>query len=117
MLRSIGAEQVIDFTQAISPSMVRPMTSFLTWQAGVRFPIRLNPEEKWILSIGESRDFQMVRGALISMFGSKKVLFGSASHKVEDLNFLKELMEAGVIKTVIDRTLPIGADCRSPPLC
>ena len=108
MLRSIGADHVIDYT----------MEDFT--QGGrtydVIFDVVLkSPFSRIIRSLNENGTYlmtnptlsKMVRGAWISRTTSKKVIFEFTQPNARDLIHLKELIEAGKLRTVIDRTYPL----------
>jgi 2-desacetyl-2-hydroxyethyl bacteriochlorophyllide A dehydrogenase len=104
MLRSIGADQVVDYTQedftksGETYDVIFDVVGKTSFSRSVR---SLKLSGRYLLAnAGLS---QMVRGRWTSMISSKKVIVGAASQKTEDLIFLKELIEAGKIKSVIDR--------------
>ena len=108
MLRSIGADQVIDYTQedftksGESYDVILDVVGKSTYSRSVK---SLKKNGRYLLANpGLSH---MVRGKWTSMRSSKKVIFGAAGQKREDLIFLKELIEAGKIKSVIDRRYPL----------
>jgi 2-desacetyl-2-hydroxyethyl bacteriochlorophyllide A dehydrogenase len=108
MLRSIGTDHVIDYTQDDFTQSGETYDVILDVMGKSSFSrcIRsLKPNGHYLLlNAGLS---QMVRGRWTSMTSSKKVIIGAASQKREDLIFLKELIEAGKITAVIDRRYPL----------
>ena len=108
MLRSIGADQVVDYTQedftksGQTYDVIFDVVGKTLFSGSIR---SLKQNGRYLLANpGLS---QMVRGKWTSMTSSKKVIFGAADQKTEDLIFLKELIEAGKIKSVIDRRFPL----------
>ena len=109
MLRSIGADHVIDYTQqdftqsGQTYDVIFDVMGKSSFSGSIQ---SLKPNGLYLLG-GNSGPSQMVRGRWVSMTGSKKVVIGAASQKTEDLAFLKELIEAGRMKSVIDRSYPL----------
>jgi NADPH:quinone reductase-like Zn-dependent oxidoreductase len=108
MLRSIGADQVIDYTQEdfTKSGQTYDVIFDVVGKSSFSRSIRSLKENGFYL-LANPRLSLMVRGGWTSKRSSKKVIFGAASHKTEDLIFLKELIEAGKIKSVIDRRYPL----------
>ncbi len=111
MLRSIGADHVIDYTQADftkngeTYDVIFDVVGKSSFSRSVR-SLALNG--RYLL--GNARLSQRIRGQWISMRSSKKVTSWearTASEYTEDCKFLKELIEAGKIKSVIDRCYPL----------
>lgn len=107
-LRTIGADQVIDYTQGDftqsgeTYDFILDVVSKGSFSGSTR---SLKPNGRYL--IANPGPSQMIRGRWTSKTSSKKVIFGAASHKNEDLIFLKELIEAGKIRSIIDRRYPL----------
>jgi 2-desacetyl-2-hydroxyethyl bacteriochlorophyllide A dehydrogenase len=104
MVKSLGADKVIDYTKedftengqlydiifdaVIKTSFSRCKKSLI--RGGVYITV----------------DYPLLQALWTSIVGSRKVIFGIAN-KIEDLTFLRELIEAGKFKSVIDRCYPL----------
>ncbi len=108
MMRSIGADHVIDYTQedftenGETYDLILDIVGKSPFSRSVR---ALTPNGYYLLAIPTLS--KSVRGRWVSMTSSKKVISGSADYKTENLIFLKNLVEAGKIKSVIDRRYPL----------
>ncbi|MGD0177814.1 MAG: NAD(P)-dependent alcohol dehydrogenase [Candidatus Bathyarchaeia archaeon] len=108
MVRSIGADQVIDYTSEDFTQNEQRYDLILAangYHSISDYKRALSPEGTYVVTGGSMAQlFQaMLLGPWISMTGSKKM--GSLSMRInqEDLVFMKELLEAGKVKPVIDR--------------
>ena len=108
MLRTIGADHLIDYTQ-------QDFT-----QSGQTYDVILDVIGKGSFSgsmksltrngrylLANPRVSHMLRGLWSSMTSSKRVIAGAAKRTTEDLDFLTQLIEAGKLKTVIDQSYPL----------
>lgn len=108
MLRTIGADHVIDYTQeeitkhAEIYDVIFDVMGKSSFSGSLR---SLKQNGRYLL--GNAGLSQMARGRWTSIRSSKKVLIGAATQKNEDLLFLKALIETGKIKSVIDRRYPL----------
>jgi NADPH:quinone reductase-like Zn-dependent oxidoreductase len=108
MLRSIGADQVIDYTQEDFTKSGETYDFILDVVSKSSFSGSIQSlKQNGHYLIANPGPSQKVRGRWTSKTSSLKVIFGTAHPKTEDLLFLKELIEARKITSVIDRTYPL----------
>jgi NADPH:quinone reductase-like Zn-dependent oxidoreductase len=116
LVRSLGADHVIDYTREDFAGSGRRYDLVLQL-AGTRSPaaIRrtLTPKGRLILSSGESSGRwvgpmdRIVKAAALSPFVPQTLAPFEAKQSRDDLQVLKDLIEAGKLTPVIDRTYPL----------
>jgi NADPH:quinone reductase-like Zn-dependent oxidoreductase len=109
MLRSIGADHVIDYTQedfTRNGQTYDVIFDVIGMSSFARSIKSLKPNGRYL--IANPKPLKMIRGLWTSKTSSKKVIFELAGRKAEDLIFLRELIEAGMIKSIIDRRYPLA---------
>ncbi|MGB2876756.1 MAG: NAD(P)-dependent alcohol dehydrogenase [Dehalococcoidales bacterium] len=108
LVKSLGADKVIDYTKEDFSKSGQTYDIIFDTVGKISFSGCVRSlKKKGVYLIGNPTLSKIVRGLWTSMTSSKKVKFGLASSKTEDLIFLKELIEAGKIKSVIDRRYPL----------
>jgi NADPH:quinone reductase-like Zn-dependent oxidoreductase len=108
MLRSIGADHVIDYTQEdfTRSGELYDVIFDAVGKSSYSRSIR-SLREKGIYLLGNPGLSQMIRAPWTSRRSSRKVVGRMEPYRTEDLIFLKELIEAGRIRSVIDRRYPL----------
>jgi len=107
-VKSLGADKVIDYTKedfAQSGETYDLIFDIVGKSSFSRCKRSLKKNGRYLLASFHMRQlFQMLGTKII---GSKKVICAMAGDKAEDLIFIKELIETGKIKSVIDRRYPL----------
>jgi NADPH:quinone reductase-like Zn-dependent oxidoreductase len=108
MVKALGADKVIDYTKEDFTKNgetydlifdVLGKSSFSrSWRS-------LKQNGRYLLASFKTR--QVLQMLWTSRFGSKKVICAMSSERPEDLRFIKELAEAGKIKSHVDRCYPL----------
>ncbi|MCI4372704.1 MAG: NAD(P)-dependent alcohol dehydrogenase [Thermoplasmata archaeon] len=107
-LNSIGADRVVDYTREDSTQVSESYDVIFDVVGKSSFSncIRALTEKGFYL-LGNATLSSKARGLWTSMRGTKKVIFGAAAQRSEDLVFLGGLIESGRIRSVVDRTYPL----------
>jgi NADPH:quinone reductase-like Zn-dependent oxidoreductase len=115
MVRSIGADHVIDYTREDFTQNGQRYDLILAvngYHPILNYRRALSPNGICVVAGGSfSQIIQaLLLGSLISRFGNKKIGFmGIAKTSKEDLLVIKELLEAGKIVPIIDKCYPLNA--------
>ncbi len=107
-VRALGADQVIDYTQedfTKNGETYDLIFDILGKSSFSRCQNSLNPNGIQLLASFKTKQlFQMLRTSKAS---GKKVICALSSENPKDLVFIRELVEAGKIKSILDRCYPL----------
>jgi NADPH:quinone reductase-like Zn-dependent oxidoreductase len=104
MVKSLGADKVIDYTQ--EDFTKNGQTYDIIFDAVIKSSFSRCKSSLTPRGVFVTVDYPLLTAFWTSIVGSRKVVFGIASN-IEDLIFLRELIEAGKLKSVIDRCYPL----------
>jgi len=107
-VKSLGADKIIDYTKedfTEDGETYDLIFDILGKSSLSRCKNSLNQDGCYLLASFKMKQlFQMLWTSII---GNRKVICAMASEKVEDLIFIKELVETGTIKSIIDKRFPL----------
>lgn len=114
LVRSIGADHVIDYTREDFTKNEQRYDLILAvngYHPSLGYRRALSPDGICVVAGGAMSQIiqALLLGPLLSRIGSKKIGFmGIATTSKEDLLFLKELLESGKVVSIIDKSYPLS---------
>ena len=108
VLESLGADRTVDFTREdVTNNGEKFDVIFdIVGKGSFRRSIRsLKKNGRYLLA--NPTLTRMLRGLIVTIFSSKKVITGTSIQMTESLNHIKSLIEQGYLKSVIDREFPM----------
>ncbi len=108
MLRNIGADHFIDYTKQQFTDNKGTYDVIFNMVAGISYSrcLRaLKPNGRYLMA--NPRIYDMLRSSLTTRFTDKTVMFSFAGEKKEELLTLKEMIEEGKIKPIVDKVYPM----------
>jgi NADPH:quinone reductase-like Zn-dependent oxidoreductase len=117
LVRSIGADEVLDYAR--TDATIDASRFPLIFDAGGWLPLRslrraLTPDGTAVLSgagpsvSAASVVTSMAGGMILTRLGSRRFVSFLATRKLEDLQVLGSMLQAGQVRPVIDRTYPLA---------
>lgn len=109
MLRSIGADHVIDYTQedftinGQTYDVIFDVVGKSSFSGSIK-----SLKENGRFLVGNPRLSHMMRARRVSRTSSKQVILETTIQKAADLIFLKKLIEAGNLKSIIGKRYPLA---------
>jgi NADPH:quinone reductase-like Zn-dependent oxidoreductase len=104
-VKALGADNVIDYTKEDFTKSGQTYDIIFDTVLKTSFPRCKSSLKQRGVYLTVS--WPILQALWTSMTSSKKIIWGLASKSNENLIFLKELIEAGKIKSVIDRRFPL----------
>lgn len=109
LVRSLGASQVIDYESHEFTSQSQKYDIIMDTVVGSNSFCHmrnfLNPGGRYLAVAGGPRE--MLHMAVTSVFGSKKVVFGSPTERKAELEFLADLVAKNHLKVVVDKVFKL----------
>ena len=108
MVKSLGADKIIDYTKEDYTESGEAYDLILDTVGKTSFShCKKSLNQKGVFLPVLMDLTELIQIVWTSMTGGKRVKGGVAGESVEDLDFFKELIEAGKLKPVIDRCYPL----------